>query len=137
MLLLGWFFQAYLDINREVAGEAIHLTGYEVSAHNNVIHETAQLGWKSTVGPQCMLGEGSTLEEKCSVKKSVVGRLCRIGSNVKIINSVVMDYVTVEDGCTIQNSVICSNVNLQERCSLKDCQVGIVSCNLCNPFPEF
>jgi translation initiation factor eIF-2B subunit gamma len=95
------------------------------------------VGWKSTVGPQCMLGEGSTLEEKCSVKKSVVGRHCRIGSNVKIINSVVMDYVTVEDGCTIQNSVICSNVNLQERCSLKDCQVGIVSCNLCNPFPEF
>ncbi|KAG0576992.1 hypothetical protein M758_5G105800 [Ceratodon purpureus] len=116
--------QAYLDMNREVAGEAIHLTGYEVSTHNNVIHETAQLGWKSTVGPQCMLGEGSTLGEKCSVKKSVVGRHCRIGSNVKIMNSVVMDYVTVEDGCTIQNSIICSNVNLQERCSLKDCQVG-------------
>lgn len=116
--------QAYLDINREVAGEAIHLTGYEVSTHNNVIHETASLGWKSTVGPHCMLGEGSTLGEKCSIKKSVVGRHCRIGSNVKIINSVVMNYVTVEDGCTIQNSIICSNANLQERCTLKDCQVG-------------
>ncbi|XP_024398106.1 uncharacterized protein [Physcomitrium patens] len=116
--------QAYLDMNREIAGEAIHLTGYEVSSHNNVIHETSQLGWKSTVGPQCMLGEGSTLGERCSVKRSVVGRHCRIGSNVKIMNSVVMDYVTVEDGCTIQNSIICSNANLQERCCLKDCQVG-------------
>lgn len=125
--LNSFYFQAYLDINREVAGEAIHLTGYTVSNHTNVIHETAQVGWKTTVGPQCMLGEGSTLEDKCSVKKSVVGRHCRIGSNVKIINSVVMNYVTVEDGCTIQNSIICSNVNLQERCSLKDCQV---KCNL-------
>ncbi|CAK9883255.1 unnamed protein product [Sphagnum jensenii] len=117
--------QAYLDVNRDLAGpEAIHLTGYTVSTQNNVIHETSEMGWKSTVGPYCMLGDGSTLGERCSIKRSVVGRHCRIGSNVKIINSVVMNYVTVEDGSLIQNSIICSNVILQERSMLKDCQVG-------------
>lgn len=31
-----------------------------------------------------MLAEGSKLGDKCSVKRSVIGRHCRIGSNVKV-----------------------------------------------------
>jgi len=34
-----------------------------------------------------MLGEGSQVGDKCSVKRSVIGRHCRIGSNVKVIIS--------------------------------------------------
>ncbi|KAL6223269.1 hypothetical protein ACLB2K_006657 [Fragaria x ananassa] len=116
--------QAFSDINRDVIGDASHLSGYSFSAHNNIIHPSAELGSKTTVGPHCMLGEASIMGDKCSVKRSVIGRHCRIGSNVKVVNSVVMNHVTIADGCTIQNSVICSNVQLQERVVLKDCQVG-------------
>ncbi|KZV30581.1 translation initiation factor eIF-2B subunit gamma [Dorcoceras hygrometricum] len=117
--------QAFSDINRDVVGDANHLLlGYSFSAQNNIIHPSALLGSKTTVGPQCMVGEGSQMGDKCSVKKSVIGRHCRIGSNVKIANSVVMNYVTIGDGCSIQGSIICSNVQLQDRAILKDCQVG-------------
>ncbi|KAF8398189.1 hypothetical protein HHK36_017115 [Tetracentron sinense] len=117
--------QAYCDINRDVIGDASHISGYSFSVHNNIIHPSAELGSKTTVGPQCMLGEGSQMGDKCSVKRSVIGRHCRIGSNVKVVNSVVMNHVTIGDGCSIQGSVICSNVQLQERVVLKDCQVGV------------
>ncbi|XP_047081117.1 translation initiation factor eIF-2B subunit gamma-like [Lolium rigidum] len=116
--------QAYCDINRDVIGEASHLSGYSFSSHNNIIHPSCVLGSKTTVGPQCMLAEGSQLGDKCSVKRSVIGRHCRLGSNVKIVNSVVMNHVVIEDGCHIQGSVVCNNVQLQERAVLKDCQVG-------------
>ncbi|CAM8881412.1 unnamed protein product [Rhodiola kirilowii] len=116
--------QAYCDINRDVIGEANHLSGYSFSSHNNIIHPSAELGSKTTVGPHCMLGEGSQLGDKCSVKRSVIGRHCRIGSNVKIVNSVVMNHASIADGCSIQGSVICSNAQIQERATLKDCQVG-------------
>ncbi|XP_018833106.1 translation initiation factor eIF-2B subunit gamma [Juglans regia] len=116
--------QAFSDINRDVTGEASHLSGYSFSAQNNNIHPSAELGSKTTVGPHCMLGEGSQMGDKCSVKRSVIGRHCRIGSNVKVANSVIMNHVTIGDGCSIQGSVICSNVQLQERVVLKDCQVG-------------
>lgn len=116
--------QAFMDINRDVIGEANHLSGYTFSAHNNIIHPSAEHGSKTTVGPHCMLGEGSQMGDKCSVKRSVIGRHCRIGSNVKVVNSVVMNHVTIGDGCSIQGSVVCSNVQLQERVVLKDCQVG-------------
>ncbi|XP_048232218.1 probable translation initiation factor eIF-2B subunit gamma isoform X2 [Ricinus communis] len=123
-VLLNGVPQAEENGNDKVIGEANHLSGYSFSAHNNIIHPSAQLGSKTTVGPHCMLGEGSQMGDKCSVKRSVIGRHCRIGSNVKVVNSVIMNHVTVGDGCSIQGSVICSNVQLQERVVLKDCQVG-------------
>ncbi|KAK6936922.1 Nucleotidyl transferase domain [Dillenia turbinata] len=116
--------QAFSDINRDVIGEASHLSGYSFSAHNNIIHPSVEIGAKTTVGPQCMLAEGTQMGDKCSVKRSVIGRHCRISSNVKIVNSVVMNHVTISDGCSIQGSVVCSNVQLQDRVVLKDCQVG-------------
>ncbi|CAI0548751.1 unnamed protein product [Linum tenue] len=116
--------QAFSDINRDVIGEANHLSGYSFSVHNNIIHPSSELGSKTTVGPHCMLGEGSLMGDKCSVKRSVIGRHCRIGSNVKIVNSVVMDHVTLGDGSSIQGSIVCSNVQIQERVVLKDCQIG-------------
>ncbi|PKI41200.1 hypothetical protein CRG98_038416 [Punica granatum] len=41
--------QAFSDINRDVTGEANHLSGYSFSAHNNLIHPSAELGSKTTV----------------------------------------------------------------------------------------
>ncbi|KAF3322570.1 translation initiation factor eIF-2B subunit gamma [Carex littledalei] len=116
--------QAFGDINRDMLGEASDITGYTFSAQNNVVHPTVVQGAKTTTGGQCIIAEGTVLGDKCSVKRSVIGRHCRIGSNVKIVNSIVMNHVTIEDNCTIQGSVISSNVQIQERASLKDCQVG-------------
>ena len=42
---------------------------------------------------------------------------------LQIVNSIVMNHVTIGDGCSIQGSVVCSNVQLLERVVLKDCQV--------------
>ncbi|XWS28389.1 hypothetical protein CRYUN_Cryun25bG0064700 [Craigia yunnanensis] len=116
--------QAFMDVNRDVTGEADHLLSDTSLDRNNIIGPSPKLGTKTTVGPHCMLGEGSEMGDKCHVKRSVIGRHCRIGSHVKVVNSVVMNHVTIGDGCIIQGSVICSNVQLQERVVLKDCQVG-------------
>ena len=37
-----------------------------------------------------MLGEGSQMGDKSSVKKSVIGRHCRIGSNVKVFDKLLI-----------------------------------------------
>ena len=51
-------------------------------------------------------------------------------SCIQVANSVIMNHVTIGDGCSIQGSVICSNVQLQERVNLKDCQVISLSLSL-------
>ncbi len=48
---------------------------------------------------------------------------CRLGANVKIINSVLQDNVVVGDGVTVQNTILCAGAMVKERATLKDCQV--------------
>jgi len=45
--------------------------------------DSCQLGAKATVAAGCMLGRGTTLGDKCSVKRSVLGRLCKVGAGVR------------------------------------------------------
>jgi translation initiation factor eIF-2B subunit gamma len=56
------------------------------------------------VGTECVVGEGTSIGAKCSIKKSIIGRRCNIGNNVKIVNSVIMDFVTIKEGYNIQFS---------------------------------
>ena len=41
--------------------------------------------------------------------------MCKLGSNVKIINCVLMDSVIVHDGCHLQNCIVCTGAELQAR----------------------
>ena len=67
------------------------------------------------VAAGCMVGAGTTMGDKCSVKRSVLGPMCKLGAGVKVINSVLMEGCTVGDGCHLQNSILCSGAHLQVR----------------------
>jgi NDP-sugar pyrophosphorylase family protein len=61
------------------------------------ISSNAIVDQKTQVGNDSMVGQGTTIAERCSVKKTVIGQHCKIGQNVKLANSIIMDYVTIED----------------------------------------
>ena len=50
-----------------------------------VLNETTVCLRNLQVGPHCMLGEGSEMGDKCSIKRSV-GH-CHIGSGVKVMET--------------------------------------------------
>jgi translation initiation factor eIF-2B subunit gamma len=63
-----------------------------------LVHPTTDIqASKGHVGRDCMVGEGSRVGEHSTLKRSVVGKHCVIGRNVKIANSLLLDYITVED----------------------------------------
>ncbi|XP_052066030.1 translation initiation factor eIF-2B subunit gamma-like [Mytilus californianus] len=88
------------------------------------IHPAATVKNKSQVGTECLVAEGTTLGEKSSVKRAIVGKHCKIGDKCKIANSVIMDYVNILDGCSVTGSIVGSNVHIHEKCEIKDCIVG-------------
>lgn len=45
-----------------------------------------------------VIGDGTQLLERSSVKRSMIGRHCMVREKVKIINSVVMDHVMIGEG---------------------------------------
>jgi len=61
------------------------------------IPDSAEVSPKTQVGPDSLVGDSSKIGERCSIKKSVIGSHCSIGRNVKIIGSVIMDYIVIED----------------------------------------
>ncbi|KAK3091820.1 hypothetical protein FSP39_022900 [Pinctada imbricata] len=88
------------------------------------IHPSATIKEKSQVGADCLVAEGALIGERVSIKKSVVGKHCKIEDKVKITNSVIMDHVTVKEGSNVQGSIISAHSLIGEKCDLKDCIVG-------------
>lgn len=54
-----------------------------------------------------MLGEGSQVGDKCSVKRSVIGRHCRIGSNVKVTKLAFYSRQPKKGGVHLENTLNC------------------------------
>lgn len=140
----GWLCAAYVAPEGSYCQRANTLGGYAEVNRDSVTPELAPkllketpsargenflapsvtLGNKVTVGAGCMVGADSTLGDRCSVKRSVVGRGCSLGANVKVINSVLQDGVKVADNCHVQNSIVCSGCTLNADVNLRDCQLG-------------
>lgn len=53
------------------------------------------------------------------IKKSVIGRHCKIGKRVKIINSILFDHVTVDDGAKLMNCIVGPNSVVKKNSNLK------------------
>ncbi|XP_072024090.1 LOW QUALITY PROTEIN: translation initiation factor eIF2B subunit gamma-like [Amphiura filiformis] len=109
---------AYCEVNRQIVQQKL------LYDDEPLTHPSASIKPKTTIGQDSMVGEGTTIGEKDSVKRSIIGKHCSIGDKVKIANSVVMDHVTIKDGCTIQGSILCGNTHINEGVELKDCIVG-------------
>lgn len=118
---------ALLEVSREIAssqpGDAAHLNGRKMSKYENFVDPSVVIGGKSTIGPGCIVGAGAQFGEKCSVKRSVVGAGCHVGSGVKLVNCVVMNRATIEDGATVQGSVIGPRAVIGAGASLRECLV--------------
>jgi len=89
------------------------LTEKPNSRFENFVHESVQLGSKATVSAGCIVAKGTVLGDRCNVKRSIIGTTCKLGNSVKIVSSIVMDDVIVEEGSHIQNSIICSGSHVQ------------------------
>ena len=75
-----------------------HLISPPPPKDSDQIASSAEIHPKAQVGQDSMVGEGSKIGDRTNVKRSVIGLHCTIGTNVRIVNSIIMDYVTIDDG---------------------------------------
>lgn len=118
---------SYADANRDVVSPDLAFSYLEDAPNTRgdaFIAAEVEIGNKVTIAGGSMVGKGSVLGDRCSIKRSVVGEGCMVGPGSKIINSVIQKGVFLGDGCHIQNSIICSGSKLVSKVGLKDCLVG-------------
>lgn len=53
---------------------------------------------KAQISTDSVIGQSTRVEERASVKKSIVGRHCVIGKMTKIAGCVILDHCVIGDG---------------------------------------
>ena len=67
-----------MQIQKHLGG----LLGLPDDAERSHIHPSVKVAPKSQVAPDCIVGESVTIGERCSVKRSVIGKHCVIADGV-------------------------------------------------------
>ena len=49
------------------------------------------------IGKDCIVGLGVQIGPKTNIKKSTIGKYCKIGEKCRISNCILMDHVIIED----------------------------------------
>lgn len=82
------------------------------------IHARAQLS------ADCMVGAGTQIDERATIKHSILGRQCVVGKNVRIMRSILMDGVRVGDNAKLENCIVGTQAEIGDRAQLKETDVG-------------
>ncbi|UTT96879.1 hypothetical protein NDA17_004241 [Ustilago hordei] len=93
-------------------------TASDAAAKAQLVDSKAQISSDSFVEGHTRVGERTT------IKRSVVGRGCVIGKNVKLIGAIVMDGVRIGDNAKLENCILAAGSVVEEKSNLKDCDVA-------------
>lgn len=127
----------YWEVNRRVvrnlaAQHAAVQAGNAKGAHSTPLsHQPQQpsgpadeISVSAQISPDSLVGEGSRVGDRASIKKCIVGRHCNIGRGAKLTNCVLWDWVTVEENARLENVILCPHVRIGEKANIKDCEFG-------------
>ena len=78
----------------------------------------------SFVDASSLVGPGSTVGERCFIKRTVVGASCRVGDRVRLTNCILQEGVTVEEGAVLQGALLCAGASVGVNAEIRDCIVG-------------
>lgn len=96
------------------------------------------------IGANSVIGNATSIGERCKVSSLVIGEGCNIGKNGLIHGSCIWDNVIIEDGCKVSNSLVCDGVHLRAGAIVEPgsilsfkvhCYIFVLQCQF--SFPAF
>ncbi|KAK1761260.1 nucleotide-diphospho-sugar transferase [Echria macrotheca] len=70
-----------------------------------------------------LVADNVTVQEKTSIKESVIGANCQINEGAKLIQCLLMDGVVVGKNCKLTKCILGKRSEIGEGCVLTDCEV--------------
>jgi mannose-1-phosphate guanylyltransferase/phosphomannomutase len=99
-------------------------------AHHDVLHGEVALTISgnrlSVIGKDIWVGEGTEIQARNTQLRGavIVGRNCRIGSGVKIEDSVIGDGSVIEEGASLSHSVLWNEVRIGRNALITNAIIG-------------
>ncbi|TCD64443.1 hypothetical protein EIP91_004088 [Steccherinum ochraceum] len=107
-ILSRWTFPLVPDDNHPGGHSYEHLRGNKYIAKGNSV----SLSRTCKIGPNTLIGAGSTISDNASIHASVIGRNCTISPNVVLKNVYVFDGTVIGEGSVIEETIIGENVRI-------------------------
>ncbi|KAF9654084.1 UDP-3-O-glucosamine N-acyltransferase [Thelephora ganbajun] len=104
----------YLEVNRRFLEQAAQNQAGP-PAKGPLIDSKAQISADSSIG------QSTRVEERASVKKSVIGRHCVIGKMTKIVGCVILDHCIIEDGAKLEGCILGGSTKVGAKAELSKC----------------
>lgn len=87
--------------------------------------DDVSLSSSCTVGPNTLIGTGSSISHHSIIKDSIIGRKCSIGVETLITDSYIWEGAIIEDKCVIRESIIGKGVHVKSGSRIeKGCLVA-------------
>ncbi|UJR29347.1 hypothetical protein I4U23_010559 [Adineta vaga] len=103
---------AYLEANRQASLLISSYTNEDITFKDRL--EQIQ------IGTDCVVGDGYDIGKKTTIRRTMIGKNCRIEDKCKITNCVLLDNVNVKEGVTLQNSILCSRSTIGTKCEIQN-----------------
>ncbi|KAK9486619.1 nucleotide-diphospho-sugar transferase [Lipomyces starkeyi] len=103
---------AYLEANRLILKQSSYTLPPTTATANG-----------AAIGRDSLVGIGTVMEEKTSVKRSIVGADCIFGRECRLSGCVVMDGVVLGTGVHLDNCIIGNGVIIEDKARLVGCTV--------------
>jgi len=105
---------AYLEANRHFIND----TSYTLPLDPQ---KRALIDAKASISSDSTIGDFTKVDEKTTIKKSVIGKHCIIGKMVKIVGCVLLDHCVVSDGAKLEGSILGRNTRVGSKAELVRC----------------
>ncbi|KAL4934008.1 translation initiation factor eIF2B catalytic subunit epsilon [Aspergillus undulatus] len=92
---------------------------YELRKGTLYQEQGVTLARSCVVGRRMVIGQGTKIGDKTTVKDTVLGRNCKVGKNVTLEGAHLWDNVVIGDGTTVQNAIIADDAVVGNNCIVK------------------
>jgi len=108
-----------------IVAHRVNTVGSYLSSNKHAKSIMSAFGAKNLTSiKDCMLGESTSVGEKCVFKRGSIGSNCKIGDRVKLFDCILMDHVEIESNATLTECIVGSNSKIGTKCDLKSCIIG-------------
>ncbi len=124
------YWHANADILRgkvKVKGKGKRL---DIVGKNIWLADGVEIAPESEVAGTVIVGEGSVVRPRASVKDSVIGKGCVIEEGASVVESVLWDGVRIGPRAGVEGSVVCSGVVVEEGARLEKGVVVAPNCRI-------
>ncbi|KAL4774168.1 nucleotide-diphospho-sugar transferase [Aspergillus nidulans var. acristatus] len=92
---------------------------YELRKGTLYQEQDVTLARSCVVGRRTVIGQGTSIADRSTVKDTVLGRNCKVGKDVTLEGAYIWDNAVIGDGTTIRHAIIADDVVIGKNCTVE------------------